>query len=626
MGNQETVDKPGFRLIYDQEQAEFVNLKLMPMLEGSVLEARPFSDELEPASSSETMLLYLSDFQLKQLLPGVEGRGFSLAVLPHPEAREFSAGYGIDRSLDKALTHIMSDPESITADILYCNDVPVFNSVIVGRTIALAGEDVPGRSGMTRFFMRMKRLFNIKPFRVDIETAGDKKLKTAAAGIVISEHRKSSLLSRLMLDDSSISDGKMHAFLIMPRSLIELFVCAFRYSGIKKKLPPFAAHIKTGRLKLTFPSGARDFSLDRVVNNAQEIELEVRKGVIRIVPGAFLEVPEAGTDSGEVFKTAALPAGEAALELSMNRLPFIRHASSDEFKDLFQTLRENARISGSYLALMALSTMLATFGLFADSTPVVIGAMILAPLMAPIISLSMGTLRQDRRLISGGLKTIAVGLVFSAVFSVIITWLTPIQYAGSEIMARTSPNLFDLGIAVVSGVAGAYAHAREEIAKSLAGVAIAVALIPPFCVSAIGLAWGDWSIFFGALLLLTTNLAGITLAASFTFMFLGFSPFKLANRGMLVSIILVAALCVPLALGFNQMVEERRIVKQLEGLRTETGTIRDVRVTRMHPTEISIKIVSGSSVADSEITAIKEQIRERLNRDFLLEVVTAVSR
>ncbi|MEX1241750.1 MAG: TIGR00341 family protein [Cyclobacteriaceae bacterium] len=617
-----------YRLIFDGEQAEATREKVLPLL-GDLVSSSEVFDPGKPSDfkPEEPLILYLTDGQLKELLPRLTGSGVVLAILPHPEASEACVATGVARTLEKAIAHIRGAREPVKMDLLYCNGMPIFNIMVIGQTFKLTSEELPGekRSGIKRIFPVI-RLFNIEPFRVEIDLPNDKKIKTAVTGIVVSEHKKSSVLTRLALEDSSVNDGKMHAFFISPRSVVEMLYYGIRSLWNKNRLPPFAAHVKTTAISLTFPAGPRELLVDRKKLSAQNIDLRVEKDQLNIIPGSYFEMPDLSRGSGEIFKVRALPKGEAAQALAESKLPFIKRASSEEFKELFQILRDNARLKNSYLVLMVLSTVLATFGLFANSSPVVIGAMILAPLMAPIISLSMGTLRHDKKLITDSFKTIFAGLGLSLVFAVLITWLTPIQSAGSEILARTRPNLLDLGIAAVSGIAGAYAYAREEVAKTLAGVAIAVALIPPLAVISIGLGWGNPQIFLGATLLLGTNLAGMLLAASITFMLLGFSPLKLATRGMLISLVLVLIVSIPLALGFNQMVYEHKVKKQLEGLKAENAIIRGVSVQSLYPMKLSIRIVSQRPLNSYEIDQIKELVETRLQRTTEIEMVMAISR
>ncbi len=186
-----------------------------------------------------------------------------------------------------------------------------------------------------------------------------------------------------------------------------------------------------------------------------------------------------------------------------------------------------------------MSTLLALTGLYANSAPVIIGAMILSPLMSPIISLAMGLARTELHLIRNSLRTLAFGVGAGLFCAICFAWLMPNESLTAEMQSRISPTLLDLAIAVVSGVAGAYAHAKEEIAKSLAGVAIAVALIPPLNVVGIGVGWAEWEMARGAGLLFISNIVGISLAATVTFLALWFAPFKRTQKGLLVSLMLM---------------------------------------------------------------------------------------
>ena len=617
-----------YQLIFDKADEDIVSDKILPLVKDIVDRYEVYNAEKHTGSKSKgPFLLYLSDEHLKELLPAFSCSGIKLALLPHPDAREACLAMGVDKNLERSIAHLKTLPDPVSMDILYCNGIPIFNNMVIGQSFRLATEDSSiSPSFWKRRLIPVTRFFNMKPFRVDIDLPQNKKLKTTVAGIVVSEHRKSSLITKLAIEDSSVNDGKMHAFFISPGSVVEMLYYGVRSLWKKRQLPPFAAHVKTDVIKLSFPAGAREYVIDKKNFSAQQIELKVDKHQLEIVPGAYLELSDGSKKSDEIFKVSALPTGEAAHALSERTVPLIKHASSDDFRELFQILRNNAQLKNSYLVLMVLSTVLATFGLFANSTPVVIGAMILAPLMSPIISLSMGTLRHDKRLIINSITTIVIGLCLSMLFAVLITSLTPIQSPGSEILARTRPNLLDLGIAVVSGIAGAYAYAREEIAKTLAGVAIAVALIPPLAVASIGIGWTDADIFLGATLLLGTNLAGIVLAASITFMLLGFSPLKLATRGMLISLVSVLILSIPLALGFDQMVYEHNIKKQLEGLETEVVTIKDVHVLGLDPIKLSLKLVSKRPISSDEIDRIKTLVENELKRSAEIEMVLAVSR
>lgn len=181
-----------------------------------------------------------------------------------------------------------------------------------------------------------------------------------------------------------------------------------------------------------------------------------------------------------------------------------------------------------------------------------------------------------------------------------------------------------MGIAVVSGVAAAYAHAEEEIAKSLAGVAIAVALVPPLATAGIGVGWWDWEVFSGAFLLYLTNLAGIIMFAGITFLILGFAPFRRARMGLVYTLIILILVMVPLSLSFNQISKEASITRQLEGSTIEDILLTDVKVRFGKSVVVSVRLVSPDAIEAEDMQRIKSDIEEIIGRPVTLEIVSAV--
>jgi uncharacterized hydrophobic protein (TIGR00271 family) len=274
--------------------------------------------------------------------------------------------------------------------------------------------------------------------------------------------------------------------------------------------------------------------------------------------------------------------------------------------------------------MMVLSTLIATFGLFANSSPVIIGAMILAPIITPIVAFSMGMVRYDVRMLKTGIITILVGTLVSLAFAAGVTLMIPLKLLTSEIDARLSPTLLDMGIAVASGVAAAYAHAEEGIAKSLAGVAIAVALVPPLAVAGIGIGWWDWEVFSGAFLLYLTNLAGIIMFAGITFLILGFAPFRRARMGLIYTLIIIILVMVPLSLSFERIRQEAQITRQLEGSQIEDVFLKDVKVRFGKRLVVSLRLVSTDAIEPEDMQIIKDRIEEKIGESITLEVVSAM--
>lgn len=173
-----------------------------------------------------------------------------------------------------------------------------------------------------------------------------------------------------------------------------------------------------------------------------------------------------------------------------------------------------------FSVLLFLSTIIATGGILTDSTATVIGAMIVAPLMTPILAttaaLVMG--RSNRSFESG------LTVIFGIIMVVFLSWLfgtvsvNVISFeANSQITGRIAPNLTDLVVALAAGAAGAFALSRADVADSLPGVAIAIALVPPLCVVGLSLSQSQWPAAFGASILFLTNLLSILLAGGAVF-------------------------------------------------------------------------------------------------------------
>ncbi|MCL1595158.1 MAG: TIGR00341 family protein [Actinomycetia bacterium] len=211
-----------------------------------------------------------------------------------------------------------------------------------------------------------------------------------------------------------------------------------------------------------------------------------------------------------------------------------------------------------FWVLLVLSTAIATLGVIADSTAVVIGAMLVAPLMTPIMGVSAGIVNGWMRRVTTSFATIAGGVGVSiGVAWIVAAWTPQIVSlsANSQIQSRISPTLVDMLIAVAAGAAGAYATVDKRVSSSITGVAIAVALVPPLGVVGITLHAGAYSDASGAFLLFLTNLVSIILMASAVFVVTGLVPieqFKLNRVKMrtVISTVTLGAMVILLPLVF----------------------------------------------------------------------------
>ena len=219
-------------------------------------------------------------------------------------------------------------------------------------------------------------------------------------------------------------------------------------------------------------------------------------------------------------------------------------------------LRDTAQPDFDYFVLVVLSSMIATLGLLTNSGAVIIGAMLVAPLMSPIIGLGMGSLTGDEKLLKYAVSAILRGAIIAVIISILLTWLNnalpfvTLQELPIEVISRTSPSPIDLLIALAGGLAAAFALAQPSLSAALPGVAIATALMPPLGVVGIGIAMGRWEVAGGAFLLFITNAVTIAFASMLVFFALGFNPGtkngKRIPRNLVISAFVTIIMLLPL--------------------------------------------------------------------------------
>jgi uncharacterized hydrophobic protein (TIGR00271 family) len=310
--------------------------------------------------------------------------------------------------------------------------------------------------------------------------------------------------------------------------------------------------------------------------------------------------------------------------------------------------------SFGFFLLLICATVIATLGLLSNSTAVIIGAMIVAPLMNPILSMSFAIVTGNWTLYKRSWMTVSLGAICVIFFSYLISFLLPVNVVGAEILARTSPNLLDLGIAIAAGAAGAFSLTRRSIASSIAGVAIAVALVPPLCVTGIGLGIGkdiagqvgrvivgDFSISADSFLLFLVNFAAITFTASMIFLSQSYGSLRKAYNKLMIWFLVIALLCGPLSGSLQeflvgnvirsqihqiklsqpeywQKIQIRYIDLQLEGntayltilMNSPQGLLSDENLKDFEKNLFSAVSKMGVKAMDSDIRIIPVEIRK----------------
>ncbi len=590
-----------------------------------------FKDIIYEVKAKSLYLLYLSDLQIKQFFKQNINQKINIAIIPTQDSQRAAKSYGVSKDIYEAIDDALDEKNLTNIDLLVCNGEPTFTNIVIGDVHGLNKLEIEDKSIFLKIKDFVDNLKNLNFKDYTITTSKEQTIQTAATGIMVLEHNVKQSNYNFINDDLSLHDGKLNAFILAPTSIISYIyylILVFFYSRFSiNTMPKNIGIIKTSKLNIK-SSKPIDFKVDGVYMSAKEIELEVLKDSFNLSLGRYVKdiaVAEITEEGKDTIRTNSLPKNEIRSLLIEQSIPLFKKASDEDFKELFIGLRESAKLSSVFIVLMILSTMLATTGLFQSSAPVIIGAMILAPLMAPIVSLSMGVVRGENDLISNSTKTLFFGIVTALLFSCLYSYFMPLNTLTNEMRGRLNPNILDLMVAIISGIAGAYANSKSEVAKSLAGVAIAVALVPPLSVTGIGIGWGDFNVIYGSFLLFITNLVGITLAASLTFIVLGYAPINRAKKGLAYSIIILAVVIVPLVISFYKVIEQNNILTKLNhkayvvnGKKLDID-IFDVDLSKEYPT-IIIQTQSNEILNKDDYKVLKEKIEEKIGQKAILNI------
>jgi len=297
-----------------------------------------------------------------------------------------------------------------------------------------------------------------------------------------------------------------------------------------------------------------------------------------------------------------------------------------------------------YYFLILTSSIIATLGLISNSSATIIGAMIIAPLMNPIITLGFGLTVSNKRLIVRGCFMLISGVPLVVGVAYLCSSILDIRTVGHEVLSRSAPNYLDLAVALASGGAAAFAYTRRSILTALPGVAIAVALVPPLCVMGVGLHAGllgkflaasegiDEDMWIGAMTLFLTNLWGIIFAAILVFVTQGYGNWRSALRGLVLTFLMLMVVTFFLGEGFYKMYIRELFYTEL--LRLD---VDERRFSEMDISSINIRLRRGvyrvqvvvtanqfklEELAETkkEITKVAKRLEKKLGHKVLIEV------
>jgi uncharacterized hydrophobic protein (TIGR00271 family) len=315
---------------------------------------------------------------------------------------------------------------------------------------------------------------------------------------------------------------------------------------------------------------------------------------------------------------------------------WLRGLDLEQQTECIEVIAQGATPGLAYYVLLILSTLIAGYGLLANSTATVIGAMLVAPLMGPILGLAMGTVLGDTKMFRHSLLAEISGVVLvvlTGAMVALIAGVDHIDFLASEIANRTRPTLYDMAIGLAAGLAGAFCLIQPGLRSSVAGVAIAVALVPPLTVTGITSAgWLHGYVpardAFGSFMLFLANFLTIEMAAGILFYLAGFRTRRLESGGrfrwaIVVQVVLLLSTAAFLSGQLRILVRER-IVSALSrqalqsSLRDIPGADLDDLVAQIRDDTVQVRAVVGSrtEIIPEQVASMQNRVSEALSSRF----------
>lgn len=292
----------------------------------------------------------------------------------------------------------------------------------------------------------------------------------------------------------------------------------------------------------------------------------------------------------------------------------------------YETVISASTDSAEYYILLIFSCIIASLGLIQNSAAVIIGAMVVAPLMPPVLGFSAGVLWGSFKAIREGFTTLLKGAVLTVAIAALLGFIIPGIILTPEIQVRTAPSFFDIIIALCCGFIGAYAYINKKIANVIPGIAISVALMPPLCSIGLCLGLQNWQEAKGAGLLLLINLLGISLAAVIVFAIIRLHPqaeggresgraLRRAAGQIVLTIVLLSVLAVPLALFTASELEGNIIKDEIQKIVEESWPEADIET-------LKIKDKNGQLIIECLLLFPEEKLEQDLDAEAIEKEIT----
>jgi uncharacterized hydrophobic protein (TIGR00271 family) len=301
----------------------------------------------------------------------------------------------------------------------------------------------------------------------------------------------------------------------------------------------------------------------------------------------------------------------------------------DDFIVVHDEIESGISFKGTNLWVLIFAILIASVGLNVNSTAVIIGAMLISPLMGPIIGVGYGIATYDFKMLKLALRNYIFAMIAGLCASALYFALTPINAAQSELLSRTSPNIYDVLIALFGGFAGIVVLASKRKGNVVSGVAIATALMPPLCTAGYGLAMGNWNFFFGALYLYAINSVFIAVATMVTTRFYRFpvasylSEKAKRKANYLIYFIVLFTALPSLYFGYRLVKHEEFKQRAQDFITNETNIPNEFLLKQdVDPVNKVIRLVFGGKGLSEQT---KESIREAAKKYDLSDAKIEVS-
>ena len=294
-----------------------------------------------------------------------------------------------------------------------------------------------------------------------------------------------------------------------------------------------------------------------------------------------------------------------------------------------EQISDGVTFRGANLWVLIFAIFIACLGLNLNSTAVIIGAMLISPLMGPIIGMGLAVGRVDLELLKRSLTNYGVATVISVLTAALYFQLTPLTEAQSELLARTSPTLYDVLIALFGGAAGILALSTGGKGNVIPGVAIATALMPPLCTAGYGLAMGEWSFFFGACYLFFINTVFIALATYLGVRLLQFKPKQFVDKARLAVVnryiaVIVVVTMLPAVYMTTQIIRQSVLenhVKQFVKHELNQSGTRILSEQADRETKTLNVVALGAALPNEMIEAARQRLADYQLADYQLNVI-----